>query len=86
MEKKKIDYSRINVRLLNLGDCGVNGFVTYVIGDDGDVYYTVFVNSELCEARRQKTLAHELEHIANGDFHSAIHASKLEYLAHQFSA
>ena len=84
--ERKIDYSRINVRLLNLGDCGVNGFTTYVIGDDGDVYYTIFINSELCEAKRQATLQHELDHIERDDFHSAIHASQLEALAHQFSA
>lgn len=37
---------------------------------DADGFYNIYINSRLCYEEQKKATAHEMEHIARGDFFS----------------
>ncbi|MGN1133349.1 MAG: hypothetical protein ACI4RN_02725 [Oscillospiraceae bacterium] len=37
---------------------------------DSDGFYNIYINSRLCFEEQNKAIAHEMEHIARGDFFS----------------
>lgn len=53
---------------------GCRGFV--VEDEEGD--FNIYINKDLSEERKQKTAAHELEHIRRGDTRSELPANELE--------
>lgn len=42
--------------------------VNEIITENEDGSYTIFVNSNLCEDKRLKSIEHALSHIVNNDF------------------
>ena len=61
--------------------CELKGFVTKRF-EDGEDYYTIYINSNIREEMQQETLKHELSHISNCDFESDSHVNEIEYLRH----
>ncbi len=61
--------------------CKVHGLTAYYY-EDGQAFYTVFVNAGDSIERQQKTLKHELEHIRNGDLCTMLSVQDLEVLRH----
>ena len=61
--------------------CEIKGFVTKRF-EDGEDYYTIYINSNIREEMQQETLKHELSHISNCDFESDSHVYEIEYLRH----
>lgn len=50
--------------------------------DESD-WFTIFVNSSLCETAQHKALMHELDHIKKDDFSSIISVTDLEEICHE---
>ena len=42
--------------------------VNEVVTENEDGAYTIFINNQLCEAKRMKAINHALSHISNNDF------------------
>lgn len=63
----------IIVRYINMG-YAVRGFTKV----DGEGNYNVYLNARYCYSQLRKTLKHELDHILNGDFDSALPAHIIE--------
>ena len=61
--------------------CEVKGFVAKRF-EDGEDYYTIYINSNIREEMQQETLKHELSHILNCDFESDSHVNEIECLRH----
>lgn len=49
---------------------------------DKDGFYTIVLNQNLSFEQQEKSYAHEMEHINNGDFDSLLNADKLESIHH----
>lgn len=58
---------RVNVVMLDMPS-RIKGFVVRDFDDNGEEYYTIFINSNLCEEVQYKTFRHEIAHIADRDF------------------
>lgn len=63
-------------------DCDFRG-VTLCRFDDGECYYTIIINENLCETAKQRTLSHELSHIKHNDFFSDLSINEIESLRHR---
>lgn len=50
----------------------------FTVRKDGD--FTIFLNARHCWEDQKETYDHELEHIENGDFDSALSADAIEML------
>jgi hypothetical protein len=61
--------------------CKVHGLTAYYF-EDGQTFYTVFVNARDSIERQHKTLQHELEHIRNDDLCTMLSVQDLEALRH----
>ena len=61
--------------------CEIKGFVAKRF-EDGEDYYTIYINSNIREEMQQETLKHELSHISNYDFESDSHVNEIECLRH----
>lgn len=59
----------------------IHGLTVYKF-DDGDAFYTIFLNSRLNDEMLRKTYDHEIEHINAGDFESMYPADQLEAIRH----
>lgn len=59
---------------------GCRGFV--VEDEEGD--FNIYINKDLSDERKQKTAAHELEHIRRGDLSSDLAAHALEKILAEF--
>lgn len=68
---------RINVVMMDL-PAKVKGFVVQTLDDNGEPFYTVCINSNLCEEVQFRTVRHEFAHIADGDFHADTDINVLE--------
>ena len=53
----------IFVRVIEL-DFAVRGFTV----QDADGNYNIYLNARYCREQQRRTLSHEMNHIANGDF------------------
>ena len=62
--------------------CKIHGLTAYYFDEDGQAFYTVFVNARDSIERQQKTLQHELDHIRNGDLCTMLSVQDLEVLRH----
>lgn len=58
---------RINIVMMDLPG-SIKGFVVQTMDDNGEPFYTVCINSNLCEEVQFRTMRHEFAHIVNGDF------------------
>ena len=74
----------IKVFLIDL-PCTVYGFTTYAYGDDGQIYYSIFINAKLNSERQFMTYKHEIEHIDRGDFFSMRKADDIECFRHNIA-
>lgn len=61
--------------------CEIKGFVAKRF-EDGENYYTIYINSNVNEEQQHKALLHELSHIFNCDFQSNCHVNEIECLRH----
>ena len=61
--------------------CKVHGLTAYYF-EDGQAFYTVFVNSRDSVERQNETVLHELRHIRNGDLCAMLSLQELELLRH----
>ena len=61
--------------------CEIKGFVAKRF-EDGENYYTIYINSNVSEEKQQEALQHELSHILNCDFESDSHVNEIERLRH----
>ena len=68
---------RINILMLDL-PASVKGFVVQTLDDNGEPFYTVCINSNLCEEVQVRTMRHEFAHIADGDFYADTNINILE--------
>lgn len=59
----------------------IHGLTVYKF-DDGDAFYTIFLNSRLNDEMLRKTYDHEIKHINAGDFESMYPADQLEAIRH----
>ena len=48
--------------------------------------YWIFLSDTLTAAERERTIAHELFHVINGDLHSGADVEEVEQRAHAFTA
>ena len=63
----------------------IRGFSTYVIDNNGERFYTIFLNPIFSAEKLQETYIHELEHIKNGDYDCECDISLLEEESHRYS-
>ena len=61
--------------------CKVHGLTAYYF-EDGQAFYTVFVNARDSVERQNETVLHELRHIKNGDLCAMLSLQELELLRH----
>jgi len=61
--------------------CSIHAVTAYCI-DDGQAYFSVFVNSQLDVESQDKAIDHELIHISDGDFDKMTPIGDLESLRH----
>lgn len=59
----------------------IRGFTVYQF-DDGQAYYTIFINSRLAAAAQLRAYDHEINHINKGDFDKMFTADWIEVLRH----
>ena len=59
----------------------IRGFTVYCF-DEGQAYYTIFINSRLTAAAQCRAYDHEIDHINKGDFDKMFTADLLEVLRH----
>lgn len=59
----------------------IRGFTVYQF-DDGQAFYTIFINSRLDTAVQRRAYYHECNHIRGGDFDSMFTADWIEVLRH----
>ena len=71
---------RVRVILMPF-DCDFRG-VTLCRFEDGENYYTIVINENLCEEAQFRTFRHEIKHIANRDFDSPLSADEIERMRH----
>lgn len=62
-------------------DCDFKG-VTLCRYEDGEEFYTIVINENLCDDVQFSTFRHEIAHIANDDFNSAFTADEIERMRH----
>jgi len=60
----------------------MHGLTVYQIDDDGEVYYTIVLNSGLSIEMQQAAYDHEMSHIENNDFDKMYNVDCLEALRH----
>lgn len=70
----------IRIHLIDLPP-RIHGLTVYKF-DDGDAFYTIFLNSRLNDEMLRKTYDHEIEHINAEDFESMYPADQLEAIRH----
>lgn len=73
-----MEYIRVELRDL---PCTIRGFTVYCF-DEGQIWYTIFINSHMSAEMQCNTYDHELSHIDNGDFDLMNEVSKVEYNRH----
>lgn len=49
---------------------------------DGQIYYTILLNSKFSKEQLENTFKHEMDHILNGDFDSMVSADRIECVRH----
>ena len=59
----------------------IHGLTVYKF-DDGDAYYTIFLNSRLNDEMLRAAYDHEIEHINAGDFDAMHQVDELEGIRH----
>lgn len=62
--------------------CKIHGLTAYYFDEDGQAFYTVFVNSRDSVERQNETVLHELRHIRNDDLCAMLSLQELELLRH----
>lgn len=72
---------RIQVILVDLPP-RIHGLTVYYYDEDGQVYYTILVNSCLNDKMQCDTYDHEIVHIDNHDFDRMIPVEDLEAIRH----
>lgn len=68
---------RNNYQIVYLDNMKVNEIVT----ENEDMTYTIFINNNLCIAKRLKAIRHALEHIEHKDFEKD-DVQEIEYERH----
>lgn len=62
-----MDCTRVEFKDLN----GVDSFVVETLDDNGCLFYTIIINSQLSVSQQQAAYYHELNHILKNDFERA---------------
>lgn len=75
----------IKVYMIDL-PCTVYGLTTYFYDDDGQVYYTIFINAKMSAEKQCQTYDHEISHIDHGDFEHMQRVDELELVRHKMYA
>lgn len=70
----------IRIHLIDLPP-RIHGLTVYKF-DDGDAFFTVFLNSRLSDEMIRAAYDHEIEHINAGDFDSMHPVDELEGIRH----
>ena len=74
-----MEYIRVHLMYL---DVQWKACTVYYFDDDGQVYYTILLNTKYNDETLCKAYDHEIAHIDRGDFDSMIPADQLEAFAH----
>mgnify|MGYP000075061269 CR=1 FL=1 len=61
----------------------VRGMTAYYFDEDGQAYYTIFINDKLSVEAQCAAYDHEIRHINNDDFHKMIPIEDLEAVRHE---
>lgn len=72
---------RVQVVLIELPHT-IRGLTVYYFDDDGEVYYTILINSHMSDKMQCATYDHEIAHIDNGDFEKMYSIDVLEDIRH----
>lgn len=75
---------RIQVHLIDF-PCTIRGLTVYYYDEDGTVYYTILINSRLCDQMHCATYDHEIAHINNHDFDKMMPVEDLEAFRHELA-
>jgi len=59
----------------------IRGFTVYSF-DEGEMYYTIIINTALNTIMQTQTYIHEVDHIKNNDFDKVISVQELESIRH----
>ena len=73
---------RIQVVLTDL-PVTVRGLTVYYYDEDGQVYYTILINSKLNDQMQCAAYDHEIAHIDNHDFDRMLPVEDLEAARHE---
>lgn len=73
---------RIQVVLVDL-PVTVRGLTVYYYDEDGQVYYTILINSRLNSKMQCSAYDHEISHIDNHDFDLMLPVEDLEAARHE---
>ena len=74
----------VKVFLIDL-PAAVYGFTTYYFDEDGQAYYTIFINTKMNVEKQVETYRHEVAHIDSGDFGSMRKVDEIEYYRHDIA-
>lgn len=66
--------------------CKIHGLTAYYFDEDGQVYYTIIINSRDSIDRQNKALKHEVEHILHNDLDKMIPLEEIELMRHELMA
>ena len=71
---------RVRILLMQL-PATIRGFTVYSF-DEGEMYYTIIINTALNTIMQTQTYIHEVDHIKNNDFDKVISVQELESIRH----
>lgn len=63
----------------------IHGLTAYCYDEDGQSYYTIFINDKLSDKMQCDAYDHEIRHIDNKDFHLMVPVEDLEAVRHEFA-
>lgn len=61
----------------------IRGLTTYCYDEDGQMYYTILINSRLSDKMQCDAYDHEISHIDNHDFERMLPIEDLEAARHE---
>ena len=73
-----MEYIRVELKDL---PCTIRGFTVYCY-DEGQAWFTIFINSHMSAEMQCDTYDHEIAHIESGDFDCMQKVDRVEYVRH----